>query len=236
MRSRRAARISGRRLRAWGAVAPFFLFAVLAATSPGLASAATGGTSPSANLPVQPAVASPAFRALCPAAAAPGSVTCFALVRTDVAPLARAAVGPGTMPGGYSPTDLRSAYALSAASASNGTGITVGVIDFSDLPTAELDLAAYRSQYGLSACTTANGCFKKIDEHGGTSYPAPNSGWSGEIALDIEMVSAICPKCHILLVEASTTFVSDLGTAVNTAVSKGATVISNSYGGTGLSE
>ena len=86
MGSRRAARISGggRRLTAWGAVAPFLLFAVLAATSPGLASAATGGAAPSANLPIQPAVATPAYRALCPAAAAPGSVTCFALVRTDV--------------------------------------------------------------------------------------------------------------------------------------------------------
>jgi hypothetical protein len=233
MGSRRAARISGggRRLTAWGAVAPFVLFAVMAATSPGLASAETGGASPSAGLPIQAPVAAPAFRALCPPTAAPGSVTCFALVRTDVAPMARAAVGPGSAPGGYSPTDLRSAYALTAAAASNGGGITVGVIDFSDLPTAESDLAAYRSQFGLGACTTANGCFKKIDEHGGTNYPAANAGWGGEIALDIEMVSAICPKCHILLVEASNTFVSDLGTAVNTAVSKGAAVISNSYGG-----
>ena len=81
-------------------------------------------------------------------------------------------------------------------------------------------------------CTTANGCFKKVNQNGGTtSLPANNSGWAGEISLDLDMVSAICPNAHIILVEANTASTADLGTAVNEAVKLGAKFVSNSYGG-----
>jgi hypothetical protein len=111
--------------------------------------------------------------------------------------------------------------------------MTVAVVDAYDLPTAETDLAAYRSFYGLPPCTTANGCFRKVDQNGGTSYPptAVGRGWDGEIALDIDMVSAACPNCHILLVEAASDSLDNLGAAVNTAVTLGAIAVSNSYGG-----
>ena len=72
--------------------------------------------------------------------------------------------------------------------------------------------------------------FPKVDEHGGTSYPTPDGEWSLEISLDLAMVSAMCPNCHILLVEATSDQFSDLGVAVDEAVSLGATVVSNSYG------
>src|SRR5207248_9545163 len=113
----------------------------------------------------------------------------------------------------------------------SGTGKTVAIVDAFDDPNAESDLAVYRSQYGLSACTTGNGCFKKVDQTGGTTYPAADAGWSEEISLDLDMVSAICPKCNILLVEADTNFQTDLGTAVREAATLGANAISNSYGG-----
>ena len=109
--------------------------------------------------------------------------------------------------------------------------MTVAIVDAYDLPTAESDLGVYRAQYGLPACTTANGCFRKVDQNGGSSYPAANSGWGGEIALDIDMVSATCPNCHILLVETNSASFADLGPGVNTAVSLGAMAVSNSYGG-----
>ena len=109
--------------------------------------------------------------------------------------------------------------------------MTVAVVDAFDQPTAEADLAVYRNEYGLPPCTTANGCFRKVDEDGGTSYPGPDAGWGLEISLDLDMVSAACPSCNILLVEAATTQFSDLGTAVDTAVSLGAVAVSNSYGG-----
>src|SRR5262249_42816525 len=113
-----------------------------------------------------------------------------------------------------------------------GAGATVAIVDAQDTPNAEADLAVYRTTYGLPPCTTANGCFKKVNQNGAASpLPAPDKGWATEIMLDLEMASATCPKCKILLVEATTASMDDLGTAVNTAAAMGATVISNSYGG-----
>ena len=70
-----------------------------------------------------------------------------------------------------------------------------------------------------------------MSQDGGTTYPAYDAGWEGEISLDLDMVSAACPKCHILLVEANDSSTLDLATGVNTAVSLGAVAVSNSYGG-----
>jgi subtilase family serine protease len=157
--------------------------------------------------------------------------SCLALARTDVSQphaLVMNAVSPMATPSGYGPTDLRSAYNLPA---NGGAGATIAIVDAQDDPNAESDLAAYRTQYGLPACTTANGCFSKVDQNGGSSYPTADSGWAGEISLDLDMVSAVAPNAHILLVEATTANMGDLGTSVNTAVSLGAKFVSNSYGG-----
>jgi subtilase family serine protease len=107
----------------------------------------------------------------------------------------------------------------------------VGIVDAFDDPNAEADLATYRSQFGLQPCTTANGCFRKVDEAGGTSYPKANKGWGIEISIDLDMVSATCPLCHIILVEASSGSLKNVGRSVNEAISLGATEVSNSYGG-----
>src|SRR6266487_3945550 len=132
-------------------------------------------------------------------------------------------------PGGLTPNKLQKAYKLSSNTA--GKGQTIAIVDAYDNPNAEADMAVYRSTFGLPACTTANGCLKKVDQQGGTRYPQADSGWAGEIALDLDMASAICPNCHILLVEANSSYFNDLGTSVNTAARMGAAVISNSYGG-----
>jgi subtilase family serine protease len=132
-------------------------------------------------------------------------------------------------PTGYGPADLRSAYNLTGTGSSTQT---VAIVDAYDDKTAEADLAQYRSHYGLPACTTANGCFKKVNQSGVQgSYPTNNAGWSLEISLDLDMVSAICPGCHILLVEATNNQNANLYAAVDTAARLGATEISNSYGG-----
>ena len=154
-----------------------------------------------------------------------GQMSCLSLVRTDVAH--HMGISPDATPSGYGPSDLQSAYALP----SGGSGATVAIVDAQDDPNAASDLATYRSQYGLPACTTANGCFQKVDQNGGTNYPTADSGWAGEISLDLDMVSAVCPSCHILLVEATSANMDDLGTAVNRAVTMGAKYVSNSYGG-----
>jgi subtilase family serine protease len=155
-----------------------------------------------------------------------GAAGCHAIRRDKVD--SHGKVVPNATPSGYGPSDIRSAYAL-GSSASGGR--TVAIVDAYDDPNAAADLATYRSQYGLPACTTSNGCFRKVDQSGGTSYPRANGGWAQEISLDLDMVSAACPDCEILLVEAKTSSFANLGTGVNTAARLGATAISNSYGG-----
>ncbi|MCX5386772.1 S53 family peptidase [Streptomyces sp. NBC_00083] len=162
---------------------------------------------------------------LCAAQAKPGVMHCLALQRTDVKQ--HRGLTADAAPSGLGPADLQKAYNLP----SGGAGATVAIVDAQDDPNAESDLAAYRSQYGLPACTTANGCFKKADQNGGTNYPTADAGWAGEISLDVDMVSAACPQCHILLVEADSANMDDLGAAVNRAVTMGAKYVSNSYGG-----
>jgi subtilase family serine protease len=150
---------------------------------------------------------------------------------------AQARLGPdgkpatSSTPSGYGPADLQSAYKL--PSSTGGSGMTVALVDAYGYPNAESDLAVYRSKYGLPACTTANGCFKKVNQSGVEgSYPKSDSGWSTEQALDVDMVSAICPDCKIILVESNSANQSDLDAAVDEAAKLGANAISNSYGGT----
>ncbi|OOP64919.1 hypothetical protein BMF89_01945 [Arthrobacter sp. SRS-W-1-2016] len=156
--------------------------------------------------------------------AQPGRAACNSVVDLDVS----GQVSPDISPYGYAPADLQSAYGLPGGAA--GTGKTVAVVDSYNDPNAESDLGLYRSKYGLPACTTANGCFRKVDQRGGTNYPAMDQGWAQEISLDLDMVSAACPGCNILLVETDSTYMDDLGRGVNTAVSLGANAVSNSYG------
>ena len=190
------------------------------------ATAVTKKTGTRAAAPAGPALPRGEQR-MCPAAATPGVMSCLGVVNTIVRPILHLASGQS--PSGYGPSDLQSAYNLPSSSA--GSGQTVAVVDAQDDPNAASDLNAYRSQYGLPACTASTGCFRKVDQNGGTSYPSANSGWAEEESLDVDMVSAVCPNCHILLVEAKSSTTSDLGTAVDQAVKLGAKYVSNSYGG-----
>jgi subtilase family serine protease len=208
-----------KKLIALGALAA----AVISVAFPG-SGAATGGVGPT-------------LRPFCTI----GPVRCESALRVDlpIVPQAEAAHD------GYGPADLRQAYNLASAAITRGWGQTVAIVDAYDDPTIESDLNTYRAYYGLPPCTTANGCFKKVNQDGEEgSYPlVPNPEWEPEIALDVEMVSAICPNCHILLVEANSADEaiatsnpvqhSDLGASVDTAVNLGATEVSNSYGSVG---
>ncbi|MFB8183538.1 peptidase S8 [Streptomyces sp. NPDC055966] len=152
-------------------------------------------------------------------------------VKKGIAPQTVRPNAAADSPTGYGPSDLQSAYGLTSAASSSGSGKTIAIVDAYDDPNAESDLAAYRSNYGLSDCTSSNGCFSKVAQDGSSNLPTADSGWAGEISLDLDMASAICPNCNITLVEANSASMDDLGTAVSEAASLGATAISNSYGG-----
>ncbi|HET8600532.1 MAG TPA: S53 family peptidase [Segeticoccus sp.] len=182
-----------------------------------------------------PAVAAPsptgqAHAARVCALPTPGNASCHALVRTN----AKGKPTATSTPTGYGPADLQSAYHLAGATSG---GRTVAIVDAYDDPTAEQDLATYRSHYGLPPCTTANGCFTKVNQRGTSAPPRKDAGWAQEISLDLDMVSATCPDCHILLVEADSASFANLGAAVQTAASwPGVVAISNSYGGSDASD
>lgn len=160
-------------------------------------------------------------------------VRCLAIRRDR---LTRGRVRHATGPVGYVPADLQEAYDLPGASRTTDDAPTVAIVDAYDDPNAESDLALYRTKFNLPACTSANGCFSKVDQTGGTSYPDADPGWAQEISLDLDMVSATCPSCHLLLVEADTPSMANLGAAVITAVKLGADAVSNSYGGPDASD
>jgi subtilase family serine protease len=128
--------------------------------------------------------------AACPSAP-PGSSRCLA-----------EAVGTGTTsPTGLSPNQIRSAYSW-PTKATAGAGETIAIVDARDDPSAEADLAVFDATYGLPACTTANGCFKKVDASGGTKYPSFDNGWAFEISIDVQWAHAVAPGAKLLLVEA----------------------------------
>jgi hypothetical protein len=126
---------------------------------------------------------------------------------------------------------LHAAYALPTETDSS-TLQTIAVVDAFNDPSVEADLRVYDETFGLPACTTANGCFSKINQEGHASpLPANEGEWASEISIDVQMAHAICQSCHVLLVEANNEEFTSLGAAVNAAVNAGATEISNSYAG-----
>ena len=175
------------------------------------------------------------------AAPKPREASCLALIRTPVAPSSAQAavarpyvVGSGAASsgpaGGLTPSELASAYGYEPEG--GGAGQTIGIVDAFDDPNIESDLGTFDTQYGLPACTAADGCFTKVGQTGSTSSlpPADTTGWSIEISLDVEAAHSACPKCKILLVEANNDLLENLAAGVNEAVALGATVVSNGYG------
>jgi subtilase family serine protease len=168
--------------------------------------------------------------AVCARLIAPRTARCFAQVVTDSAGNALAtSVSPNATPRGYGPGDLTAAYGVTSPGDSS---TIIAIVDAYGYTNAESDLAKYRAKFGLPACTSSTGCFTKYNQQGKKkNYPLDNTSWAQESALDLDMASAMCPNCKIVLVEASTPSFGNLAAAVNTAAAKGAHVISNSYGG-----
>jgi subtilase family serine protease len=171
--------------------------------------------------------------AVCPRGNPNGTARCFAHVVTDARgnPLNGKPTPNAGAPSGFGPAQLEGAYQVAGLHPSGSTPV-IAIVDAYGYSKAESDLATYRSQFGLPACTTANGCFKKVDQKGGTNYPREDTGWAQESALDLDMASAMCPDCKIVLVEAASNSFANLTAAVNYAKTiPNVRAISNSYGG-----
>ena len=211
-------------MRSMTAVAAAFALALTAATYAASAGAATGEFRPglaSKRLAPKPILYR---RDVCPDR--PGTrAQCNAAVAANGAGAPHASLGPA----GYTPAQLHTAYNLPTMAPS---APTIGIVVAYDHPTAERDLATYSSTFGLPQCTSASGCFRKVNQQGAAGpYPAVNQLWALEAALDVQMAHAICHNCRIILVEANSNQYEDLVLAVDTAIRLGATIVSNSYGG-----
>lgn len=207
--------------------------------------ATTGLADASAVAPVQACAAATAFRATClaqilglrgtetlvhPRLRQPSSPYRLRKPRPRGSHAALPAIAAAGAPQPGTPAYLQQAYDLSYLSETAGATQTVAIVDAFDDPNAESDLAAYRAEFGLPACTSAGGCFNKVNQTGGTTnYPTSDTGWQLEISLDLDAVSALCPNCHIDLVEANSAGTSDLATAELEADKLGANVISDSW-------
>ena len=152
-------------------------------------------------------------------------VTCHVLSGTGPQGLA-AGTAAAALPGLH-PADLQNAYELASATA--GSGQTIGIVVAYDDPSLEADLAVYRAKFGLAPCTTAGGCFKKVGLGLLGTLLGGNQGWGQEASIDTQIASAVCPKCKLVVVEAASDSPAALLAAARTAVANGATVVSNSY-------
>jgi len=152
-----------------------------------------------------------------------GNASCGAIRRLDVLP----ALGlDASLIAGFQPSDLQIIYDLPS---SGGDGQTIGIVVAMSDPNAERDLAVYRSTFGMPACTTASGCLRFAGQSGSNALPAADEDWAQETSVDLDMASAICPNCKLLVVDANSADIDDLTASVSTAVRLGATVVSNSY-------
>lgn len=155
-----------------------------------------------------------------------GGVSCMVLLASKFAP---DSCSPSSGSCGLRPIDFQTRYGL-GASLSKGAGQKVALIELGDIPSAASDLAYYRKAFNLGT-----GSFYKFNQYG-QQYDYPEScsdfGWCLESDLDIEMVAASCPNCTIYMIEGGNCggVVCGLEGAETTAVSLGATIISNSWG------
>ncbi|MGA7354220.1 MAG: S8 family serine peptidase [Candidatus Cybelea sp.] len=179
-------------------------------------------------------------RRLCALPESPDRMECLSSVRTDFKPaLQENPQAGGDAEGcpfgsnqGYCPIDLQEAYKL--PSLSRGHNRVVAIVDAYGYHNAASDLAFYRKTMGLPACSLESKCLRIVNQEGRPSplpgEPPANDDWKGEESLDLDMVSAICPYCKIILVQTNNNDTNNLYTGVKTAGNLHAKYIGASWG------
>ena len=229
-------------MRAWRnrhlvAFLSFVIAGIGVAAAPAATAAPAGGRAAGTSVvPVTRAVAAlPGDeRRVCPQPTRPGQLECQAVYQlSGTQASAKAFVPDVSKVPGYGPASLQSAYGLTRAAARRGSGKTIAIVDAYADPHAASDLAAYRKHFGLPPCTTASRCLRIINQNGKSKpLPKANTGWAVEESLDLDMVSASCPRCRLLLVESNAPTNASLGRAEEAAIKAGARFVSNSWSGT----
>lgn len=131
----------------------------------------------------------------------------------------------GTPPtGGYGALEIEDMYGVLNAPPANAT---VGIVDFGQDPTIAADMATYRSKFGLPSCTVASGCFTELLQN--DTVPVASKGSIGEISLDVEAVSAACPRCHITLMDSVDSSNTNVFPAIQALARSGVHYISMSF-------
>jgi len=200
---------------------------------PAIASAASHAPRPAAPVPpaAQSRPALPPGQHYACGAVPIGRMACMAIFKTAAGAGFAAMAGSPSAQAALTPGDLRRAYKLTKISPNKGKGRLVAIVDAFSNPRLEADLKVYRSHFHLPPCTTANGCLRILNQRGKSKpLPPARAGWGLEESLDLDMVSAICPRCHITLIEAANSADTNLGTAEQRAIASGARYVSNSWG------
>jgi Subtilase family len=172
------------------------------------------------------------FIQACPDVTA-GRFRCMALGLRDFARAPRSEIADNTVVSGYGPSQLQAAYHLTNE-AKTRRGGTVVIVDAFGYPSLAKDLAKYRKYFKLPKCDVSSGCLKILNQDGKT-HPLPppgtgnDAGWLGEEAIDVSMVSANCPNCRIVMIQATSSTGTDLFKAERTAADLHPSAISNSW-------
>jgi len=133
---------------------------------------------------------------------------------------------------GYKPAQLRGAYNLagSVAKGNNGSGVAIAIVDAYDSPTLLSDAQKYFNLNDPSH-PLSSGQFINVEPASvGNEAECAASGWYAEQALDVESSHAMAPGATIIFVGADDCLDSSLLAAVNTAITSGASVVSDSWG------
>ena len=129
---------------------------------------------------------------------------------------------------GYTPSQLRSAYNLT--SGDTGAGVAVAIVDSYDSPTLFSDTHHYFAlndpSIPLTSAQFTNVEPVTVDDQA----ECDGSGWYDEQALDVEAVHSMAPDAHIVFVGAQDCLDNSLLASVNTAITSGASVVTDSWG------
>ncbi|MGW0811156.1 hypothetical protein [Nonomuraea sp. NPDC002799] len=180
--------------------------------------------------PAAPAVADappPSTRAICPEDA--DQAACLLKVATDgTGRTLRPAEAAKLTSGPLTAKDLQEAYRLPADLL--GGGRTIAVVVPYDVSSAEPDLAVYRETNGLPACDEVFTCFRKVNQRGGDTPPPSGPSYAAYAAAGLDMASAACPNCKLVLVQADDNSFANLALAVDQAAAQGADAIVSMWG------